>query len=92
MSARKEFEAVLSLLHNECEPHQGPVHLMAALGEIGWLGSWCLYLKHSGSGGFFASQRNICCICDSAYFIGTEQEDVDLRCENIVSRETLSMA
>ena len=35
---------------------------------------------------FFPSQRNICFICDCVYFIGTGQEDADLRCENIVSR------
>ena len=66
---------------------------MAATGEICRLGPWCLYLEYSGSGFFFfPSQRNICFISDSVYFIGIEQEDVDLQHENIASKETLSMA
>ena len=65
---------------------------MAATGEICQLGTWYLYLEFSASGFFFSSQRNICFISDSVYFIGIEQEDVDLQHENIASRETLSMA
>ena len=84
---------MISLLHNEYEPQRGPVNLMAATGEICQLGTWYLYLECSASGFFFfSSQRNICFISDSVYFIGIEQEDVDLQHENIASRETLSMA
>lgn len=85
---------MVSLLHNEYEPQRGPVNSMAATGEICRLCPWCLYLEYGGSGFFFfsPSQRNICFISDSVYFIGIEQEDVDLQHENIASKETLSMA
>lgn len=63
---------------------------MAAIGKIYWLGSLVLVCKSTV---VLFSQRNICFISDSVYFIGTEQEDVvDLRCEHLVSKETLSMA
>lgn len=84
MSGGRESEAVFSLLRNECEPRRGPVNSMAAVGEIRRLGLWRLC--------FFASERNICFISDGVYFIGTEQEDVNLRCENTFCKETLSMA
>lgn len=86
------FAEAISLLQNAGESQRGPVNAVAAPGKTYQLGPWCLYLNCTLAL-FSPSQGRICFISDSVYLTGAEQEDVvDLRCEHIVSKETLSMA